>query len=137
MWFCLLHCKKNFGIFTKKKWQQKYCPRVKIFTNQNSNNTKQRVKDKSARELFPRHYHLPGGHWEEKSLYMRTDEINNIIKVQRNQLRHSTYAEDLYYQQWARTQFGEERPGFFFFSTNIVTEKKEGAKKEKTQRKPL
>lgn len=56
-------------------------------------------REREDRELFDRHHHTNLVFWKRNFKHLSADEIDNLISQQRSMLKHSTYAEDYYYQE--------------------------------------
>lgn len=55
-------------------------------------------QEQRDQELFDRHHHTNLVYWKRNFKYMTAEEIDNLLSQQRSMLKHSTYAEDYYYQ---------------------------------------
>ena len=61
-------------------------------------------------DLFDRHHHSHLVYWKRSFKHMSADEVDALIAQQRNLLKHSTYAEDYYYQVTTSRMYGDRAP---------------------------
>jgi hypothetical protein len=61
-------------------------------------------------DLFDRHHHSHLMYWKRSFKHLSADEIDGLIAQQRNLLKHSTYAEDYYYQMMTSRLYGDRVP---------------------------
>jgi hypothetical protein len=61
-------------------------------------------------DLFDRHHHTHLVYWKRSFKHMSADEVDALIAQQRNLLKHSTYAEDYYYQHVTARTYGDHAP---------------------------